>query len=165
MKHENHLPLYGVGPLYGASVIALTVAGMLLAGCGWLASGSYTALRLPVNLLAVLLIAFGILLWVKAVVQAKIDANILENKLVTSGVYAWLRNPIYSAFLFACTGALLLMHNLWLLLLPPLYWGFLTVLMKHTEEKWLAAQYGTEYADYCKRTNRCIPWFPHPNRK
>lgn len=32
--------------------------------------------------------------------------------------------------------------------------------MKHTEEKWLAALYGREYADYCKRVNRCIPWFP-----
>lgn len=165
MKHEYHLPLYGVGPLYGVIVIALTVAGMLLTGYGPLSSGHYTTLRLPVNLLAILLIAFGILLWVKAVVQAKIDANILENKLVTNGIYAWVRNPIYAAFLFACTGALLLMHNLWLLLLPVLYWGFLTVLMKHTEEKWLLAQYGAEYQDYCKRINRCIPWFPHPNRK
>lgn len=163
MKHENHLPLYGVGPIYGASIIALTIAGMLLTGYGWLSSGSYTAPRLPADIAAILLIALGILLWGKAVVQAKIDVKILENKLVTTGVYAWVRNPIYSAFLFACTGALLLMHNLWLLLLPVLYWGFLTTLMKHTEEKWLAARYGAAYSDYCKRTNRCIPWFPRKN--
>ena len=163
MKNENHLPLYGVGPIYGAIIIVLTVAGMLLTGCNLLPAGSDTALRLPVDVAAILLIAIGILLWVKAVVQARIDANILANKLVTTGVYAWVRNPIYAAFLFACTGALLLMHNLWLLLLPPLYWALMTVLMKHTEEKWLTERYGAEYQEYCQRTNRCIPRFPRKN--
>lgn len=27
------------------------------------------------------------------------------------------------------------------------------------EEKWLAELYGQEYIDYCKKENRCIPWF------
>ncbi len=31
--------------------------------------------------------------------------------------------------------------------------------MKNTEEKWLLELYGIEYANYCKRVNRCIPWF------
>lgn len=35
----------------------------------------------------------------------------------------------------------------------------MTVLMKHTEEKWLKNLYGKEYEEYCKRVNRCIPWF------
>lgn len=35
----------------------------------------------------------------------------------------------------------------------------MTVLMKGTEEKWLLKLYGTEYSNYCKRVNRCIPWF------
>lgn len=160
MNTQKHLPLYGVGPIYGIVVIALTAAGIVLSAFGRLPSGRYAGFLVPANSLAALLIVFGITLWIKAVIQSKIDNNILKNHLVTTGVYAWVRNPIYSAFLFACTGALLLAHNLWLLLLPPLYWAFLTVLMKRTEEKWLLAQYGAEYKDYCKRTNRCIPWFP-----
>lgn len=40
------------------------------------------------------------------------------------------------------------------------YWFYLTVLMKHTEEKWLEALHGPAYKDYCGRVNRCIPWFP-----
>ena len=33
-------------------------------------------------------------------------------------------------------------------------------LLKNTEEKWLEELYGQEYIDYCKKVNRCIPWFP-----
>ena len=55
---------------------------------------------------------------------------------------------------------LMIYGNLWLLILPVLYWLFLTVLMKCTEEKWLKNLYGVEYEEYCWRVNRCIPWFP-----
>jgi protein-S-isoprenylcysteine O-methyltransferase Ste14 len=44
--------------------------------------------------------------------------------------------------------------------LLPVFWAFLTVLMKATEEKWLRDLYGQEFEEYCARTNRCIPWFP-----
>jgi hypothetical protein len=33
------------------------------------------------------------------------------------------------------------------------------IVLKKTEEKWLYKMYGEEYLDYCKRVNRCIPWF------
>lgn len=79
--------------------------------------------------------------------------------MITTGVYAYVRNPVYSAFLMMCTGALLLANNVFLLILPVIYWIFLTVLMKCTEEKWLANLYGREYVEYCKKVNRCIPFF------
>ena len=28
---------------------------------------------------------------------------------------------------------------------------------------WLLELYGNEYTDYCKRVNRCIPWFSKKN--
>lgn len=84
----------------------------------------------------------------------------MANELVTTGVYSVVRHPIYSAFAFVLTGVLLIYSNLYLLLLPFMYWAFLTALMKATEEKWLVDQFGKEYEDYCRRVNRCIPWFP-----
>lgn len=104
-----------------------------------------------------LLVAVGAALWFLAVFRAKIDDGITNNNLVTNGVYALVRNPIYSAFLFFCMGALMIYGNLWLLTLPVLYWLFLTVLMRHIEEKWLKKLYGTEYEEYCRKVNRCIP--------
>ena len=79
---------------------------------------------------------------------------------MTTGAYALVRNPIYSAILILCTGVLMIGGNVLFLILPFLYWAFLTVLIKHTEEKWLSELYGEEYKEYCKKVNRCIPWFP-----
>jgi len=73
-------------------------------------------------------------------------------------VYAIVRNPIYSAFLFICIGALLFCRNWYVLILPPLFWVYLTVFMKLTEERWLSERFGEEYKAYSKRVNRFIPW-------
>ena len=50
--------------------------------------------------------------------------------------------------------------DLFFLILPFAYWLFLTILLKNTEEKWLRELYGKEYEEYCRRVNRCWPWFP-----
>lgn len=159
-KNKEHLPLMGVGPIYVIIIVTLTIIGMAASAFGMLNIGKYGVLKLPFTLLGVLLIAFGIFLWLSANFGSKLDDNIKNNKLVTTGVYAWVRNPIYSAFLLLCTGAIMIANNIILLLLPFLYWMFMTALMKNTEEKWLKELYGQEYTEYCKKVNRCIPWFP-----
>ena len=80
LSGKNHLPLYGVGPVYVAVIITVTMAGILLS----------------------------------------------QFKII-----AYLSFPIIKMVLLMIYG------NLWLLILPVLYWLFLTVLMKCTEEKWL----------------------------
>lgn len=157
MENKN-LPLFGVGPIYVAIIIIMTMLGIILIHTGYLRNGEFVFLRLPFFVVGVILIVYGLILWIAAVVFTKIDANIQKNCLVTYGIYAYVRNPIYSAFMIACTGALLCFNNLWLLILPIIYWGFMTILMKNTEEKWLKNLYGQDYIDYCNCVNRCIPW-------
>lgn len=159
MRKQEHLPMYGVGPLYVICIVLLTVGGIWLSASGRLTCGRLHFLQIPFAVVGICLIVLGVYLWYSAVFHSKVDEHIKSNTLVTTGVYAWVRNPIYSAFLLACTGALLLANNLWLLLLPPVFWLYLTVLMKCTEEKWLEALYGQAYREYCKKVNRCIPWF------
>ena len=55
---------------------------------------------------------------------------------------------------------LLIEANLWLLVLPILYWFYMTILLKLTEEKSLKEAFGQEYIEYCARVNRVLPWFP-----
>ncbi len=160
MKNREHLSLFGVGPIYGGVVIALTALGILLTRMGIVPAIHYGVFSGITAFLGVALILAGVWLWYCAVFRAKVDDHIKNNTLATDGAYAWVRNPIYSAILMACLGALLLANNLCLLILPPLYWLFLTVLLKHTEEKWLFTLHGERYADYCGRVNRCIPWPP-----
>lgn len=157
MKEIDHLPLFGVGPLYGAITVALTVAGCVVGSL--ISLGKVPELKIPLLIFGILLILYGVTLWIRAVLVAKLDDNIKENRLVTGGVYSHVRNPIYSAIMFACTGALCIAGNLLFLPLFFVFWTLMTVMMKNTEEKWLTERFGNEYEKYCKRTNRAIPWF------
>lgn len=158
MKDEIHLPMYGVGPIYGTVIIAVTIAAVIVGHTAFFESGIIQELKIPSIIIGVLLIIFGACLWYGAVFRAKVDDGIINNKLVTTGVYALVRNPIYSAFMLFCTGALLISGNVFFYPLFFFYWIFMTILMKCTEEKWLKNLYGREYEEYCSRVNRCIPW-------
>ena len=155
---KNHLPILGVGPLYVVTIILMTIISITLSATGIIPVITFTNIRWIFVLSGILCFIIGITLWLKAVIIDRLDAHIIKNELVTTGVYAYVRNPVYSAFMFVCTGVLLIYGNLVLLVLPIIYWGFMTVLMKLTEEKWLEDLYGKEYVQYRQRVNRCIRW-------
>lgn len=157
---RKHLPIYGIGPICVASMLLFFILGVLLDHFGYLRSGKIEVLRIPFLIFGVILIAMAVWIWIQAVLVTKIDRAIMDNQLVTTGVYSWVRNPIYTAIAMALTGVAMMFANFWLLLLPPIFWLDITAFMKITEEKWLTEHYGQEYLDYCKRVNRCIPWIP-----
>ena len=160
MNKQEHLPLFGIGPLYVACIVLPTLAAVLLRNLPAFASGKMAVARLPLAIFGVLLIIFSVYLWIQAVLVSKLDEQIKKNHLLTTGVYVWVRNPVYAAFMILCTGVLLPLGNAWFLILPFWYWGLLTVMMKRTEEKWLLARYGDAYMAYCRKVNRCWPWIP-----
>ena len=108
-------------------------------------------------MLGIILIIVSIYMWCKAVIKDNIDKYIIKNKLLTTGIYSYTRNPIYSAFTILSLGLILISNNYYLLILPILYYLFLTVLMILTEEKWLKEVFGSEYEEYKKKVNRIIP--------
>ena len=155
---KDHLPILGVGPLYVITIVLITIISIIFSATRFIPVITFTNMRWIFILIGILCFIIGITLWLRAVIIDRLDAHIIKNELVTTGVYAYVRNPVYSAFMFVCTGVLLIYGNLVLLLLPIFYWGFMTVLMKSTEEKWLEDLYGQEYIQYLQRVNRCIPW-------
>ena len=155
---KGHLPILGVGPLYVVTIILMTIISITLSATGIIPVITFANFQWIFILIGILYFIIGITLWLKAVIIDRLDTHIIKNELVTTGVYAYVRNPVYSAFMFVCTGVLLIYGNLVLLVLPIIYWGFMTVLMKLTEEKWLEDLYGQEYIQYLQRVNRCIPW-------
>lgn len=160
MKPKDHLPFFGIGPLYVALIVALTAVGMILSAKGCLDNGIIPALKIPMLVVGILVAALGAFIWGYAFFFDKIDDSIKNNSLCTDGIYAWVRNPLYVGWMFLCIGVSLFAGNLWLLLLPFIFWALMAVMMKHTEEKWLHDLYGEEYDAYCKRVNRTWPWFP-----
>lgn len=161
MDARERLPFFGVGPYFFVGVMAL--AG----GCLWLGRafpglclGANSSWRLPCQVLGAALAAGGAFLWLGALIGARLARNVAENRLVTTGVYAYVRNPIYAAFTFLGAGALAFQANALVLAFYPLCWLALTLMVRLTEEKWLAERFGDAYAAYRRHVNRCIPWFP-----
>lgn len=162
--NKKHLPMMGVGPIYVSVIIVTTVAAIIAGKNAVFEKGRIDFLKIPLLVTGILLILLGVYLWAGALFRSKIDSHIAQNRLATNGVYAMVRNPIYSAFMFFCTGALMIAGNLFFLPLFFFYWIFMTVLMKCTEERWLKNLYGREYEEYCKKVNRCIPWIKKRRR-
>lgn len=159
MKSKDFkMPAFGVGPIYVITCLILTIGALCLHLKGYLYQGELREGKIFFLIAGTLLILFGIFLWVQAVIVEKINKKVKEKKLITSGVYSFVRNPVYSAFIFIFTGILLLTANFFLLILPFIFGALLTILMKNTEEKWLKNEFGKEYEIYLKEVNRVIPW-------
>jgi protein-S-isoprenylcysteine O-methyltransferase Ste14 len=73
--------------------------------------------------------------------------------LVTTGLFAWSRNPIYAAFDLTFVGAFLIHGRVVYLLL-----AVVLVLLLHgiilREERFLAERFGEAFAEYCRRVGR-----------
>jgi protein-S-isoprenylcysteine O-methyltransferase Ste14 len=77
------------------------------------------------------------------------------DKLITTGVFAYSRNPIYLAFWLVLLGQFLIFPN-WILLI---YWLAATWLFHRQvlrEEAYLKEHYGSDYTDYMSRVRRYI---------
>lgn len=75
------------------------------------------------------------------------------DKLITTGVFAFSRNPIYVAFAFILLGQFLIFSN-WILLvyIGAAIWLFHRQVLR--EEDYLKKHYGKEYSEYCNRVRR-----------
>lgn len=157
-KKDQKLPLFGVGPymIFGMGILSLI--GIILFAyvlkIGILDSPWIVIFRS----VGVILIITGIYIWFVGAIRSDMDAHIESNKLKTDGIYALVRNPMYSGWWIAFAGITLMWHNVYMLVLPVINWLIMTITLINTEEKWLLDIYGDEYEAYKKRVNRCIPW-------
>jgi len=77
------------------------------------------------------------------------------DKLVTTGIFAFSRNPIYVAFGCVLLGQFLVFSN-WILLLYLLAAIWLFHRQVSREEEYLRNHYGQEYSEYCNRVRRYL---------
>ncbi len=77
------------------------------------------------------------------------------DKLVTSGMFALSRNPIYVAFLTFFAGMLLIHPNV---AISAVFLAFGLAIHRQIlrEEKFLKVHYGKEYENYCKAVRRYL---------
>lgn len=154
---ENHLPVFGIGPYLVLIMGIITITSSILSFYNLIPIYNINELNMVFLILGILFIILAIIFWISAVVISKIDRNVENNNLVTTGIYAHVRHPIYAAFFYIAIGLILISQNIVLFILPLIFWAFLTVAMIKTEEKWLIDKYGDEYISYSKKVNRFIP--------
>jgi protein-S-isoprenylcysteine O-methyltransferase Ste14 len=75
------------------------------------------------------------------------------DRLITTGVFAFSRNPMYVAFAFILIGQFLIFSN-WILLayIGAAIWLFHRQVLR--EEEYLKQHYGQEYLEYCNHVRR-----------
>ena len=160
IKEGQKLPLFGIGPYLINGIALLNKIALILTH--YVAHiGILGGVWIPIfRIVGAALIISGIAIWFTGAVRSGMDENISENKLKTDGIYACVRNPMYTGIWFFMVGISLMWHNYCMIVMIPIDWVILTVVLKNTEEKWLLDLYGDEYENYKSRVNRCIPWFP-----
>jgi protein-S-isoprenylcysteine O-methyltransferase Ste14 len=126
-----------------------------IAPLGWMA-GAPGAMRWPIAaaaiVIAVGLIAAAITGFSSA--GTAVQTRSPSTALVTTGVYSFVRNPIYVGFFLIQTGIAIATAWDWLLLfalvfLAVIHWGVV-----RREERYLAAKFGEDYAAYTARVRR-----------
>lgn len=163
-KDGQKLPLFGIGPYMIFGMGLVTLIGIILFGYVFKIGILETPWIMVFRITGALLIVSGIFIWFIGAVRSDMDDHIESNKLKTNGIYAWVRNPMYSGWWIAFAGITFMWHNIWMLVLPVINWIIMTITLINSEEKWLLDLYGAEYETYKTKVNRCIPWKPCEDR-
>jgi len=81
-----------------------------------------------------------------------------QHTLITSGLYARVRHPMYSAFFLWALAQALLLPNFVAGFAGFVGFGTLFALRVGREEHLMLETFGNEYRAYMNRTKRVIPW-------
>ena len=110
----------------------------------------------PRRILGWPLLLSGVLLtgWAVKSVQ---DQDIQKpSQIVTTGPYAFTRNPMYVAWTLIYAAAALLLNTAWLVVLLPVLLLFTHYFVIRPEEHQLERRFGEEYHRYCARVRRYL---------
>jgi protein-S-isoprenylcysteine O-methyltransferase Ste14 len=116
-----------------------------------------------VKSLGYFLLPFGVILWGTAVIQLMLGFP--KGKLVTTGAYGIVRNPIYSSAAFFILPSVSFITLTWAYFVVSvfLYCGVMIFIGK--EEDKLARAFGRAYEDYKSKVDRMIPFIKPSTKK
>jgi protein-S-isoprenylcysteine O-methyltransferase Ste14 len=97
----------------------------------------------------------GLILWAAAVIQLMMGFS--NGKLVTTGAYGVVRNPIYSSVTFFILPAVALLTLTWVYLVVSVFLYVGVMIFIGTEEKQLTRAFGKQYEDYIATVDRLVP--------
>ena len=144
-----------IGAAFGAGLLLPLILDLLGVGL--------VAINPLWDTLAVLLMVAGIGLrvWAATSLGRFYTRTLLttdDQKVVSTGPYAWVRHPGYLGDLLLWSGFGVLSGNVVILLLFPVMFTAVYLYRIKVEERMLVQTLGVEYSQYRKRTRKLIPF-------
>lgn len=133
---------------------ALMILASIFAPLATTLPAPWAYIGLPIAALGLLLSIIG-----ARTFKAK-ETNIMTfdkpDKLVTTGLFAWSRNPMYLGFATCALGGAIFMGTLSPLIIAGMFCITLDRWYVRFEEAMMHATFGAEYASYCAQVRRWI---------
>ena len=153
---ENRLSRWGVGP----RIVSLTLPYGIMAGIATRIWPNVCRLRIIPGVVlvkpAAVFLAAGLTMLLIAVISMNRAYN--SDRLVSSGIFAVVRHPIYSAWIVLIQPGLALLGRCWPLLLMPVVAYITFKLTIHQEDEYLQQRFGQAYLDYRSGVNELFPF-------
>jgi protein-S-isoprenylcysteine O-methyltransferase Ste14 len=86
-----------------------------------------------------------------------LNRRVYAKNLVTEGIYAHTRNPMYTGNLLIALGFCLMYGSPWMCGVVFPFFLLVYVGIVFEEERFLREKFGTKYEEYCRNTNRFLP--------
>jgi protein-S-isoprenylcysteine O-methyltransferase Ste14 len=155
LRKQNGMSIVGQG-----GKIILFVLPSLMAAI-WVQANFPHIAALPSSLsflkpVGYLLLIPGLILWGAAVLQ--LTYGFSKGRLVTSGAYGVVRNPIYASATFFIFPAVALMTLTWVYFVPAVFLYAGVMIFIGEEEQQLTKAFGKAYEDYLARVDRLVPF-------
>jgi protein-S-isoprenylcysteine O-methyltransferase Ste14 len=85
-----------------------------------------------------------------------LESDLTPTVLLTDGLFAWSRNPVYLGMLMLLAGQAMMLGTVGALLTWPAFWLWLQWRFIGAEERVLLATFGEAYAQYRSRVRRWL---------
>ncbi len=115
------------------------------------------------DLTSIIIFLIGMLILINPIlkfIKSKTTINPIKfkkvNKLITSGIYKYSRNPMYLGFLMIVISTSIFYLNIFSITTPFLFYFWINRFQIKREEIFLAEKFGNEYLLYKNKTRRWI---------
>ena len=137
---------------------------LILVVSSFLSSKKIDVIHIPhQTLVSILILLIGILILIIPVtnfIKYKTTIDPIEfkkvNKLVTSGIYKYSRNPMYLGLLLIVISSSILYLNIYSVSTPIFFYYWINRFQIQREEIFLTEKFGKEYLSYKTKTRRWV---------
>ncbi len=115
------------------------------------------------NLISLIILLIGVLILITPIfkfIKSKTTIDPIKfkkvNKLITSGIYKYSRNPMYLGLLMIVTSTSIFYLNIFSIITPVIFYCWINRFQIKREEIFLTEKFGKDYILYMTKTRRWI---------